>query len=424
MNTSFQSIKGMHDILPADIGYWQWLEQQARTLFSSYSYQEIRIPVLEKTALFKRTIGEATDVVEKEMYSFEDRNGDLLSLRPEGTAGVVRALNQHGLLYGPAQRLWYQGPMFRRERPQRGRTRQFHQIGAEVVGLPGPDVDAELLALSKRLWDQLGITGLRLEINTLGAAEERQAYRGKLVEYLADHRTELDGDSVRRLDRNPLRILDSKNPDMAQLLADAPKLIEFLGQESADYFDRFISYLVALEIDYKINPRLVRGLDYYSHTVFEWVSDDLGAQGTVCAGGRYDGLIELLGGKPWPGTGFAMGLERLVELIKLTGSRKTEPPHVYLVLVGEGSAAAGLKLAEQVREALPELRVQLNAGGGSFKAQFKRADKSGAEIALVIGEDELRQNTISAKPLTGEDREQQILPADELVQWLTERLKV
>jgi len=424
MTTSFQSIKGMHDILPADIGYWQWLEQQARTLFASYSYQEIRIPVLEKTALFKRTIGEATDVVEKEMYSFEDRGGDLLSLRPEGTAGVVRALLQHGMLHGPGQRLWYQGPMFRRERPQRGRTRQFHQIGAEVVGLPGPDVDVELLALTKRLWQRLGITGLRLEVNTLGSAEERKAYRGRLVEYLADRHSELDDDSVRRLDRNPLRILDSKNPELAQLLADAPKLIDFLGPDSRDYFDRFTGYLTALEIDYQINPRLVRGLDYYSHTVFEWVSDDLGAQGTVCAGGRYDGLIELLGGKPFPGTGFAMGLERLVELIKLSGSRNTEPPHAYLVLVGEGSSRAGLHLAEQLRESLPGLRLLVNAGGGSFKAQFKRADKSGAEIALVIGEDELKQETISVKPLTGEQREQLNLGAGKLVQWLADKLNV
>jgi histidyl-tRNA synthetase len=400
----------MHDILPEEMPAWHALETAAARVFSCYGFEEIRIPMLEKTEVFRRAIGDATDVVEKEMYSFQDRNGDSLSLRPEGTAGVVRAVLQNGMLYGPPVRLWYGGPMFRHERPQKGRTRQFHQIGAEVFGAPGPDVDAELIAMAERLWKQLDIDGLRLEINSLGDSEERLAYRERLVVFLQSVREELDEETLSRVERNPLRVLDSKDERVRALLGEAPLLSGFLGETSRRHFDGLRKLLDRLGIEYVVNPMLVRGLDYYSHTVFEWISDDLGAQGTVCAGGRYDKLIELQGGKPWPGIGFAMGQERLVELIRKYGEPGATPPHVYLVLVGDGAKALGIELAERLRDEVGGLRLVCNPGEGSFKSQFKRADRSGADLALIIGEDELEKSRAGIKHLRAD------LP-QETVEW-------
>ncbi len=421
MTASINSIRGMHDILPSQQPAWQKLERTVQDVFARYGFAEIRIPVVEKTELFARAMGEATDVVEKEMYAFEDRNGDQLSLRPEGTAGVVRAVLQNGLLYAAPLRLWYAGPMFRRERPQKGRTRQFHQVGAEVFGAAGPDIDAELLAMCQRIWNELGLRDLRLEINSLGTADERAVYRTALREFFAAHHDQLDEDSVRRLDRNPLRILDSKNPAMQELVSAAPMLHDYLGEASQQHFDTLRRYLHELQVAHTVNPRLVRGLDYYSHTVFEWITDRLGAQGTVCAGGRYDSLVELQGGKPWPGIGFAMGQERLVELINEAGEPTAESPHVYVVMVGDQTTSTGLKLAEQLRQALPALRVQLNLAGGSFKSQFKRADRSGARLALVLGEEELQQGVVSIKHLRSDDGQQQV-ELSQLETWLRDWL--
>jgi histidyl-tRNA synthetase len=407
----------MHDILPAEMHLWHALERAVRETFEAYGYDEIRIPVVEKTELFARAIGDATDVVEKEMYTFEDRNGDLLSLRPEGTAGVVRAVLQNSLLYAAPLRLWYVGPMFRRERPQKGRTRQFHQVGAEVFGAPGPDADAELLAMCQRLWRRLSLSDLRLEVNSLGTADERAAFRQDLRSFLDAREALLDEDSRRRLDRNPLRILDSKDPDVQKVLDDAPVLRDYLGAESRAHFERFLALLERFEVRFTVNPRLVRGLDYYSHTVFEWITDALGAQGTVCAGGRYDGLVEIQGGRPWPGIGFAMGQERLIELMRTQAQPAADAPDVYLVMAGEGTTARGLALAERLRSAVPRLRLQANLGGGSFKAQFKRADRSGAALALVVGEDELERGEVTVKALR-EDSGQQQVALDELAGWL------
>jgi len=412
----------MHDILPDDLPSWQKLELAVRDVLARYGYSEIRIPVVEKTELFARAMGAATDVVEKEMYSFEDRNGDQLSLRPEGTAGVVRAVLQNGLLYASPVRLWYSGPMFRRERPQKGRTRQFHQVGVEVFGAAGPDVDAELLAMCQRIWDEVGIDGLRLEINSLGTAAERHRYRAVLRDYFKAHHSRLDEDSVRRLDHNPLRIMDSKTPSMQELIETAPMLQDYLGDKSLAHFDALRRYLDALEVEHVVNPRLVRGLDYYSHTVFEWITDRLGAQGTVCGGGRYDGLVEVQGGKPWPGIGFAMGQERLVELMRESEEISAPPPHVYLVMVGERTTSDGLKLAEMLRQQIPHLRVLTNLGGGSFKSQFKRADRSGALLALILGEEELQQAAVSIKQLRV-DAAQERVPLDVLVRWLSDWLQ-
>ena len=361
----------MHDVLPSEMHLWHKLENTVRDVFSRYGFNEIRIPVVEKTELFARAIGDATDVVEKEMYAFEDRNGDLLSLRPEGTAGVVRAVLQNGLLYAAPVRLWYMGPMFRRERPQKGRTRQFHQVGAEVFGAPGPDIDAELQVMCQRIWRDLGLKDLRLEVNSLGTSDERARYRESLHGFLSAQKDKLDADSLRRLDRNPLRILDSKNPAMQALLEGAPILSDFLGEESSSQFSDFRSLLESFGVAYSVNPNLVRGLDYYSHTVFEWITGDLGAQGTVCAGGRYDGLVEIQGGRPWPGVGFAMGQERLVELMRNQSEPRPDTPHVYLVMAGEGAIEGGLVLAEKLRERINGIRIQSNLGGGSFKADRK-----------------------------------------------------
>lgn len=413
----YRSIRGMHDILPAEIATWQRLETTVSEVLGQYGFDEIRVPLLERTEVFTRAIGQATDVVEKEMYTFADRNGDSLSLRPEGTAGVVRAALQNGLLYAGTERLWYRGPMFRHERPQKGRTRQFHQVGAEVFGAQGPDVDAELLAMGERIWRRLGLKGIELQLNTLGNAQERARYRAALVAYMEQHEDKLDAESKERLRRNPLRILDSKLPEVQALLSDAPTLADCLGEESRAHFDQLQEYLARLGVEYVLNPRLVRGLDYYCHSVFEWVTSDLGAQGTICAGGRYDGLIELQGGKPWPATGFAMGLERLVALMSLNGESIGNAPHVYLVLAGEEAHTEGMVLAEQLRTLVPGLRLVCNAGGGSFKAQFKRADRSGAPLALILGEDEIQTRQASIKFLR-ETQEQITLEWDKLESWM------
>lgn len=409
----------MNDILPEQTPTWQFVEQTLRSLLAAYGYSEVRMPIVEKTELFKRSIGEVTDIVEKEMYTFEDRNGDSLTLRPEGTAGCVRAAIENGLLYNQTQKLWYLGPMFRHERPQKGRYRQFHQIGVEVFGLEGPDVDAELILMSARLWRLLGLEdAVTLQLNSLGSSYARAMYREKLVHYFEQHMEQLDEDSRRRLLSNPLRILDSKNPDMAQLIAAAPKLNEHLDAESKAHFDELCAQLEAAGVRYQINPCLVRGLDYYGRTVFEWVTDKLGAQGTVCAGGRFDGLVEQLGGKATPAIGFAIGLERLTALLD-EGVVPLEQfrPHVYLVRVGDVAQQHAMLLAERLRDEVPGLRVQLNHGGGSFKNQLKRADKSGAALALVMGEEEVVNGTVGIKSLR-EQAEQQTLALDSIVPFL------
>ena len=401
-----QAIRGMNDITPEDTPYWQQLESTVRSVLASYGYQEIRFPIVEKTELFKRSIGEVTDIVEKEMYTFEDRNGDSLTMRPEGTACCVRASIQNGLLHNQLQRLWYMGPMFRHERPQKGRYRQFHQVGVETFGMAGPDVDAELILMTARFWQQLGLNDLELQINSLGTKESRAAYRETLVAYFNEHLDELDDDSRRRLNSNPLRILDSKNPALSGLIEAAPKLMEYLDDESREHFAVLRGLLDDAGVSYRVNPCLVRGLDYYSRTVFEWVTDKLGAQGTVCAGGRFDGLVEQLGGKPVPASGFAIGLERLLELVR-DNLTPANVPHVYLVLAGEKAQAKGLVLAEQLRNAVPELRLMTHCGGGSIKSQFKKADKSGAQLALVLGDEEVEQGTVSVKTLRGDRGQEQ-----------------
>ncbi len=422
MAKKIQAVRGMRDILPEQTPLWQFVENTARRVFQSYAYREIRTPVLEMTELFKRSIGEVTDIVEKEMYTFEDRNGDSLTLRPEGTAGCVRACMENGLLHNQVQRLWYQGAMFRHERPQKGRYRQFKQIGLEAYGMAGPDIDLEVILVTARLWKELGIPGLELQINTLGTPDERKTYRARLVEYLREHQDRLDEDSLRRLETNPLRVLDSKNPDMADIIAGAPSLMDDLGEESRAHFEVITNGLEAAGVDFVVNTRLVRGLDYYSRTVFEWVTDLLGAQGTVCAGGRYDGLVEQLGGRPTPAVGFGMGVDRVVAVLEELGVAPTDgDPHVYLVLAGDQARAPGLVLAETLRNALPGLRLQVNCGGGSFKSQFKKADRSGARVALILGEDELQQQKVGVKWLR-EQREQISLAHDELAAFLKEEI--
>ena len=410
---TLQAVRGMNDVLPADSALWQYLERTTAELLASYGYQQIRLPIVEPTELFKRSIGEVTDIVEKEMYTFDDRNGDSLTLRPEGTAGCVRAMLQHGLLgSGVGQKVWYTGPMFRHERPQKGRYRQFQQVGVETFNLTGPDIDAELIALSWRLWQRLGISdAVKLELNSLGTSADRARYRDDLVTYLNARFDQLDEDSQRRLGSNPLRILDSKNSETQALLVDAPKLADYLNEDAKAHFAELRSLLDAVGIPYEINPRLVRGLDYYGLTVFEWVTDKLGSQGTVCAGGRYDGLVEQLGGKPAPAVGFAMGLERLLLLIETLGKVPAELARqvdVYLVTLGDAAVIAGLQLAEQVRDALPGLRLVVHAGGGSFKSQFKKADKSTALYALVLGENEVAQQQIGLKPLRTEEEQENL----------------
>jgi histidyl-tRNA synthetase len=395
-----QPIRGMNDVLPTESVLWQHLEDTVRGLLVAYGYEEIRVPVVEHTELFKRAIGEFTDVVEKEMYTFTDQGGESLTLRPEATAGVVRAMISNGLLRGARHKVWCMGPMFRHEKPQKGRYRQFHQVDVEAVGFAGPDVDAELIALTARLWRTLGLTRVRLQINSLGTPESRRLYREKLVEYFAAHHERLDEDSRRRLRGNPLRILDTKNPDLQQLVAAAPLLTDYLDADSQAHFAALRTALAAMGVEYTVNPRLVRGLDYYSRTVFEWITDALGAQDAVCSGGRYDGLITQLGGDATPAIGFAMGVERVVELLRqLPTQPQPAAADVYIVLNGERAAIAGLRIVETLRDALPQRRFELNLGGGNFKAQFRRADRSRASLALIIGEDELARGVVGLKPL-------------------------
>jgi histidyl-tRNA synthetase len=416
-----QSIRGMNDLLPEQSATWQYLEKTVANVLARYSYSEIRFPVLEQTELFKRSVGEATDIVEKEMYTFADRNGDMLSLRPEGTAGCVRACNENGLLHNQIQRLWYTGPMFRHERPQKGRLRQFHQVGVEAFGLDGPDIDAELLMLTARLWKTLKIDhAVTLQINSLGSADDRANYRLALVDYLSARHDQLDEDSQRRLHTNPMRILDSKNANTQALLNDAPSLEDYINSDAKAHFQQLRDKLDAVGIDYQINPRLVRGLDYYSKTVFEWVTTHLGAQGTVCAGGRYDGLVEQLGGKACPAVGFAMGVERLVLLLDELGvvpDSVGQTVDVYLVAVGDVDSHT-LVLAEKLRTACPTIRLQTNCGGGSFKSQMKKAGKSGAAVALVLGDDEAANKTVGVK-LLRQDKAQETVGQEQLADYLT-----
>lgn len=408
--SKLQGLRGMNDLLPDQSPAWQYLENTFKRVLSRYGYREIRTPVLEDTSLFRRSIGEATDVVEKEMYTFDDRNGESVTMRPEFTAGVVRSVIEHSLAHNQTQRLWTTGPVFRYERPQKGRYRQFHQLSVEIFNLTGPDIDIELILLSARLLRELGLTDqVTLELNSLGTPQSRADYRAKLIDYLNEHYDLLDEDSRRRLTTNPLRILDSKNPEMAEMLDKAPRMLEHLDEESETHFNDLKDTLDRLGIGYKVNPRLVRGLDYYSKTVFEWTTQALGSQGTVCGGGRYDGMVEQLGGKQVPAIGFGLGIERLVlllEELELIPDSVNETIDVYLTAVGDQAARLALPLAEQLRDALPSLRLQLHCGGGSFKSQIKKADRSGARIALMLGEDECINETVGIKYLR-EDREQE-----------------
>ncbi|HFH3669741.1 histidine--tRNA ligase [Pseudomonas aeruginosa] len=413
MSKSLQAIRGMNDILPEQTPAWHYLERTFAGLLDGYGYSEIRLPILEFTELFARGIGEGTDVVDKEMYTFLDRNGESLTMRPEGTAGCVRAVLEHGLSGGgQVQKLWYTGPMFRYEKPQKGRYRQFHQIGVEVFNLPGPDIDAELIILTWRLWQKLGMAdAVTLQLNTLGSSEARARYREALVAYLQERFEQLDEDSQRRMTTNPLRILDSKVESTQALLVGAPTLHDYLDEESIAHFEGLKARLDAVGLRYEINQKLVRGLDYYCRTAFEWVTDKLGAQGTVCGGGRYDGLVSQFGGKPTPGVGFAMGVERLVLLLETLGVIPAElnrPADLYVCAFGEPAELAALTLAEQLRSAIPGIRLLVNAGAGSFKSQFKKADKSGARFALILGEDEVANRVVGFKPLRDEGEQQSI----------------
>jgi histidyl-tRNA synthetase len=414
MATGLQPVRGMNDVLPEETPAWQRLERVARETLAEYGYRELRLPLLERTELFKRSIGEFTDIVEKEMYTFEDRGGDSVTLRPEATAGVVRACISNGLLHNQRRKLWCQGPMFRYERPQKGRYRQFHQIDAEAIGYAGPDVDAELILISARIWARLGLKALTLNLNSLGTAESRLEYRARLTDYFRRHLAALDADSVRRLDGNPLRILDSKNPAMQGVVAGAPAITEHLDPQSAAHFAELRAHLEASGVPYTLNPRLVRGLDYYSRTVFEWITHDLGAQDAVCSGGRYDGLVAQLGGEPTPAVGWALGQERIVELMRLQDvADDATAPAVFLLLVGEAAERTGIALAERLRDQLPGLAIETNCGGGSIKSQMKRADRSGARYALILGESEVARGVIGLKALR-DDGIQRELPQDGL----------
>lgn len=419
MKEKIQAIRGMNDILPLDTPYWQYLETICRTVSESYGYREIRFPVLEQTKLFKRSIGDITDIVEKEMYTFEDRNGDSLSLRPEGTAGCVRAGVEHGLLYNQTQRFWYMGPMFRHERPQKGRLRQFHQLGVEAFGFVGPDIDIEMILLSKRILDHLGLAdAVTLELNTLGSFQERENYKIKLMEYFNAHHDQLDEDSKRRLSTNPLRILDSKNPAMKLLIENAPILSDFIVGESLTHFQSICDALTKATISFRINPHLVRGLDYYCHTVFEWVTSALGAQGTVCAGGRYDGLVEQLGGKPTPAVGFALGLERMVLLLQ-EKEKQQFSPDFFVVSV---DSHAAFVLSEKLRTVFPSIKLEMNMGGGNFGAQLKRADKSGAKYALILGEEEISNQFVTVKNLREREDQKRFDQQIELMDFIKKHL--
>ena len=417
-----KAVKGMNDILPDVSATWQYLEYVVRDIAQSYGYAEIRLPLLEQTELFKRSIGEVTDIVEKEMYTFDDRGGESLTLRPEATAGMVRAGITNGLLHNQRHKLWTAGPMFRREKPQRGRYRQFHQFDVEALGFAGPDVDAELIIMSARLWQRLGIDRLALEINSLGTPDARATYRDALVEYLSSVKSQLDQDSIRRLEQNPLRILDSKNPEMRGIVEAAPVMLDFLDVESAEHFAELKALLDSARIDYSINPRLVRGLDYYNRTVFEWTTDALGSQGAVCSGGRYDGLVEKLGGRATPAVGWAMGMERLVDLYEACGGKSPSiSADAYIVAVGDGALEQAFAVAEALRDGIHGIRIEVNLGGGSFKSQMKRADKSEAEYALILGEQELAEKRVGLKPLRSGD-DQTSIAQDELVETLAKML--
>lgn len=418
MANNIQAIRGMHDVLPDQTPLWQYAENIIREVLSSYGYSEIRLPIVEKTELFKRSIGEVTDIVEKEMYTFDDRNGDSLTLRPEGTAGCLRACLEHGLLHNQVHRLWYYGQMYRHERPQKGRYRQFIQLGVETYGMSAPDIDAELILLMDRLWKRLGIRDkVSLQLNSLGTIAERSVYRDNLVVYFEQHLDALDEDSLRRLKTNPLRILDTKNPAMKDVVANAPELMAYLGEDSLQHFKAITTILDKVGIGYEINTRLVRGLDYYSKTVFEWVTTELGSQGTVCAGGRYDGLIEQLGGKPNHAVGFAMGMERLLALMETLNLPVAPAVDVYLIRVGEQAEQQGFYFAEAIRDNVIGIKLQIDCVGGSFKSQFKKADKSGAAYALILGDDEVSRGEVSIKPLR-DNTEQQVLSQAAAIEFL------
>ena len=409
MSKSIQAVRGMNDLMPDVVDRWRAVEEAARNVLLAYGYREIRLPIVEKSELFARSIGSLTDIVEKEMYSFEDRSGENLTLRPEGTAGCVRAGIENGFLHNQIQRLWYVGPMFRHERPQKGRYRQFHQIGVEAFGIESPDVDAEIILMCVRLWRTLGLEGLALQINSLGTLAARTEYRRELLRYLETKRDRLDEDSLRRLDKNPLRILDSKNPDMQGVIAEAPNLMDHLDDDSRRHFERLREYLTQAGVSFTVNPRLVRGLDYYTRTVFEWTTDRLGAQAAVCAGGRYDGLVEQLGGRPAPAAGFAIGMERLVELLAQQEEVRGVRPQAYLVLLGEAAEKQGMALAEQLRD--NGIRIEFNCGAGGLKAQLKRADRSGARFALILGDEEVKIGSVAVKDLRQAENQESVTQA-------------
>lgn len=422
MTTKPRAVRGMNDVLPDVSTTWRYLERVVQEIVESYGYAEIRLPLLEYTELFKRSIGEVTDIVEKEMYTFPDRNNESLTLRPEATAGMVRAGMTNGLLHNQKQKLWTVGPMFRYEKPQQGRYRQFYQFDVEAFGHAGPDVDAEMIIMSARLWRRLGISNIELQINSLGTPEARVRYRGELVEYFSSVKSQLDEDSIRRLGQNPLRILDSKNPDMQAIVDDAPVMSDYLDDESSAHFEGLKALLDAAKVSYTVNPRLVRGLDYYSRTVFEWVTDALGSQGAVCAGGRYDGLVEKLGGRATPAIGWAMGIERFVALYLASGGEAaTTTSDVYIAALGSGTLERAFSLAEELRDSIPGIQVDMNLGGGSFKSQMKRADKSGADYALILGEQELADGCIGVKPMRSTE-EQSSVALDELAGTLATKL--
>ncbi|MCJ7592790.1 MAG: histidine--tRNA ligase [Woeseiaceae bacterium] len=422
MSTQPRAIRGMNDILPDVTGTWRYLESIVQEIVESYGYSEIRLPLMEHTELFKRSIGEVTDIVEKEMYTFPDRNGESLTLRPEATAGLVRAGMTNGLFHNQKQKLWTSGPMFRYEKPQQGRYRQFYQFDVEAVGYSGPDVDAELIIMSARMWQRLAISKISLQINSLGTPAVRERYRAELVEYFSGVKNQLDEDSIRRLEQNPLRILDSKNPDMQAIVDAAPIMLDYLDEESAAHFAGLRALLEAAGVTYTVNPRLVRGLDYYSHTVFEWVTDALGSQGAVCSGGRYDGLVEKLGGRATPAIGWAMGIERLVALYEVSGGEApTSDADVYIAAVGEGTLERAFSLAEELRDSITGIRIETNLGGGSFKSQMKRADKSGAAVALILGEQELADGCVGFKAMRSTE-EQISVAFDQLAETLKKKL--
>ena len=409
MSDQIKSVRGMPAILPGEVKKWQFVEAVAKNVLHAYSYNEIRTPVVERSELFQRTIGENTDIVAKEMYTFVDRNDQSLSLRPEATAGIIRAGIDQGFFYNQTQKLWSIGPMYRYERPQKGRYRQFHQINMEAFGFPGPDIDFEMILLTGRIWKALNLSPLQLELNSLGSPESRKEYKRQLQDYFNDHQKELDEDSLRRLGRNPLRILDSKNPDLLEIIESAPKMVDFLDQESNEHFEGLMAMLQEHAIEYSLNTRLVRGLDYYTRTVFEWTTDQLGAQATVCGGGRYDALVAELGGKTTSAIGCAIGLERLIELVDVSDqNEQNNPPKIYIVAVGSKAEEEGFVLAEELRDAYPNLSIEMNLNGGRFKQQFKRADKAGADIALILGDDEMRQQTVGVKSMRSEGHQETV----------------